>query len=85
MVCDAFNNSIINIAVRGVGPPNQNIRFGQPLFRQSMLGLLQGCGCRNDSIRNQNICNRTVHSLGIEVGNDLISLLVDVFTPNDNP
>ena len=78
-----FDHGILDLAMGGMPPPDQHVRFGQTGSRQAMFGFLQsGRGGRNPLVGVQRIGNALVHPLGVNVCDDLVCLFVDVFAPD---
>ncbi len=81
---DTLDDHVGDGAMILVAPPGQDIGLGKPGFAQPMLRLLQRRRRRRDGgITVQRIGNRRVHALGVDAADDLIGILVDVFTPHN--
>jgi hypothetical protein len=85
LISHAFDHIIGYVAMGRMSPPDQHIRFGQPVLRQTMFRLLQ-CGSfgMNSCVCVQRIRNAAMHAIGIKIGNNLICLFMDILAPDNN-
>ena len=82
----ALDNLVLDVAMRGMAPPQEHVGRCQPLLGKAMLGLLQRRrGCLDGLVFGQCRCNRFVHAVRIDGANFLARLFVNVLTPDHGP
>jgi hypothetical protein len=71
-----------------MAPPSQYVGLGQDCRTKAMLGLIEGRrpnGNRIAELLFQGSSDNRMDALGIDLGDDRIFALVDVFVPNSDP
>jgi hypothetical protein len=80
----ALHDLVRDLLVGGVAPPKEDVRPREAACGQAVLGLLQGRrGGLDGPVLVQRVGDGLVHALGIDSGDDLVLLLVDVLAPDD--
>src|SRR5262245_60489917 len=80
-----LHDVIANFAMGGMAPPNEDVGCGKNACRQAMLRLLQSSRADLErAIRPQTSRNAIVHSVGVNLPNDSILALMNVFAPDRN-
>ena len=82
----ALDHLVLDLAVRGVTPPDQYVGLGQHLLGESVLGLVEGR--RGDlGLVAQVLAdaggNGVVHAVGVDLGDMRLDLLVPVLAPDE--
>jgi hypothetical protein len=79
------HDCVIDAAVCGVPPPREHVGALQHSVAEPVLGLVQRGGARFDvTVLVQRVGDALMHALGIERGDELALLFVDVLTPNSD-
>ncbi|MEZ5825720.1 MAG: hypothetical protein R3C97_13555 [Geminicoccaceae bacterium] len=81
-----LDDRILDLAMGGVTPPEEDIRCRKPFRRQAVFRFLQGGTARLDfRIPVQRRGNGAVDRVRVEPGNDRVFLLVNILVPDRDP
>ena len=79
---NALDDGVLDLAVRGMAPPDEHVGLGQAFLGQAVLGILQDDGPGLDVlVLVEGRRDGAMHAERIEAGDDLAGLLMNVFAP----